>query len=54
MLGHLSLECKKPGERDVEGKQPYCADRLFALDERKKKAEGTCSASDHTSTVTGS
>jgi hypothetical protein len=38
ILGHSSIECKNPGERDEEGRLPYSADRLCAPDERKKKA----------------
>jgi hypothetical protein len=37
IVGNSSVECKNQGERDVEGKLPYSADRLVAPDERKKK-----------------
>jgi hypothetical protein len=45
IVGHSSVECKNPGERDVEGKLPYSADRLVAPDERKKRPQGTNSSS---------
>jgi hypothetical protein len=45
IVGHSSVECKNPRERDVEGKLPYSADRLVAPDERKKKPQGTNSSS---------
>jgi hypothetical protein len=40
IIGHSSLDCKNPGDRDVDGKLPYSADRLCAPDERKKKNQG--------------
>jgi hypothetical protein len=40
VIGHSSLECKNPGERDEEGKLPYSADSLCAPDDRKKKYQG--------------
>jgi hypothetical protein len=44
-IGHSSIECLNPGERDAEGKLPYSADRLCAADEKKKKYQGTQSSS---------
>jgi hypothetical protein len=44
IIGHSSLECKNPGDRDVDGKLPYSADRLCAPDERKKKNQGAGSS----------
>jgi hypothetical protein len=37
IIGHSSIECKEPGERDDEGKLPYSAEGLCTLDDRKKK-----------------
>ncbi|KAK1647908.1 hypothetical protein QYE76_065713 [Lolium multiflorum] len=44
LIGHSSVECKNPGERDAEGKLPYSGDRLCAPDERKKKFQGAKSS----------
>jgi hypothetical protein len=53
IVGHSSIECKNPGERDADGKLPYSADWLVATDERKKKFQGAKSSSDSTSTGQG-
>ncbi|CAM0881011.1 unnamed protein product [Alopecurus aequalis] len=53
IVGHSSIECKNPGERDSEGKLPYSADRLLAPDERKKKNQGARSSSDSISAEQG-
>jgi hypothetical protein len=45
ILGHSSIECKNPGERDVDGKLPYSKDRLCVLDEKKMKTQGARSSS---------
>ena len=37
ILGHSSVECKNPGERDANRKLPYSTDRLCAPDERKRR-----------------
>jgi hypothetical protein len=42
-----SLGCKNLGERVAEAKLPYCADRLCAPDDKKKKTQGTRSAGDY-------
>jgi hypothetical protein len=49
LLGHSSIECKTPGVRGDDGKLPYSGDRLCAPDARKKKVQGSRSASDTTS-----
>lgn len=36
IIGHSSLECPTPGERDEEGKLPYNADKLCVKEEKKK------------------
>jgi hypothetical protein len=45
VIGHSSLECKDPGERDAEGNLPYLAEFLCASDDRRKKMQGTRSSS---------
>jgi hypothetical protein len=37
MIGHSSLTCKDPGERDMDGFLPYHGTRLCVPDEKKKK-----------------
>jgi hypothetical protein len=53
LIGHSSTECKNPGERDVDGKLPYSADRLCAPDEWKKKNQGPKPSSGSASTEQG-
>jgi hypothetical protein len=53
VIGHSSIECKNPGDRDEEGKLPYFADRLCAYDDRKKKYQGARSSSGSISTGEG-
>jgi hypothetical protein len=53
ILGHSSLECQNPGDRDADGKLPYSSDRMSPPDEKKKKSQGTRSASDSTSASQG-
>jgi hypothetical protein len=45
LVGHSSVECKNPGDHDVEGQLPYSANRLCAPDDRWKKQWGTTSSS---------
>jgi hypothetical protein len=40
ILGHSSLECKNPGDRDADGKLPYSSDQMSPPDEKKKKSQG--------------
>ncbi|KAK1692359.1 hypothetical protein QYE76_009056 [Lolium multiflorum] len=49
ILGHSSLECKNPGDRDVDGKLLYSSDRLCPPEEKNKKSQGTRSAADSSS-----
>jgi hypothetical protein len=42
-LGHSSIACPTPAERDADGLLPYHGPRLCVPDERKKKASGTFS-----------
>jgi hypothetical protein len=53
VLGHSSIECKNPGERDEDGKLPYSSDRVLAPDERKNKFQGAKSSSGSVSTGQG-
>jgi hypothetical protein len=43
LLGHASLGCLNPAERDEEGLLPYHSSRLCVPDERKKKSTGNTS-----------
>lgn len=36
IIGHSSIECPTPGERDAEGKLPYNADKMCVKEETKK------------------
>ncbi|XBI85862.1 hypothetical protein VPH35_093929 [Triticum aestivum] len=36
ILGHSSLECRNPGERDTDGKLPYTADKLCVKEDKRK------------------
>ncbi|KAE8818160.1 hypothetical protein D1007_04033 [Hordeum vulgare] len=40
-VGHSSVVCPTPGERDAEGLLPYHSSRLCASDDKKKKYSGT-------------
>ncbi|KAM0822438.1 hypothetical protein ACQ4PT_071490 [Festuca glaucescens] len=53
LIGHSSVECKNPGERDADGKLPYSGDRLCAPDERKKKVQGAKSSTGSASACQG-
>ncbi|KAK1626236.1 hypothetical protein QYE76_000551 [Lolium multiflorum] len=41
MLGHSSILCPTPGERDEEGKLPYSGDKLCVPDWRKRDASAS-------------
>jgi hypothetical protein len=47
-LGHSSILCPSPAERDAEGKLPYNGDRLCVPDRRKKDAGGSTDYSQST------
>ncbi|KAK1644641.1 hypothetical protein QYE76_062446 [Lolium multiflorum] len=53
LIGHSSLSCPTPAERDEYGFLPYHGPKLCVLDERKKKLSGTNSGQ-HSSSGHGS